>query len=273
MLLRQLPIEGIHTKWLTRHATLVLALLGDDHTPAAGDTNPDDLDDLQQLDAVRDHTKDDDTEDDGGGASRRRLLHARLGLRVPPDLVQVSVCDPQLRAQVGGMRHFAASVEDLNGWQTHPTAVAILENKETGYAVTEDLPGAVILHGHGRYIEQYARITWVRTAKQVVYWGDLDVPGLQFISDLRAHGIPATTILTDQATLERYRSLAVPGPAPRATAIPPHLTAPELQLYQLLIEHARADGTGLLLEQERIPWSTAAAELRVAVTGSPVEPR
>lgn len=92
--------------------------------------------------------------------------------------------------------------------------MAILENKETGYAVTEDLPGAVIGHGHGRYVEQYARITWVRTAQRVIYWGDLNVDGLQFISDLRAHGISATTIFTDIATLERYRNLTVPGPAP-----------------------------------------------------------
>ena len=29
MLLRQLPIEGIDTKWLSSHAQLILALLGD----------------------------------------------------------------------------------------------------------------------------------------------------------------------------------------------------------------------------------------------------
>ena len=35
MLLRQLPIEGIDTKWLSSHAQLILALLGDsDHGPA-----------------------------------------------------------------------------------------------------------------------------------------------------------------------------------------------------------------------------------------------
>jgi hypothetical protein len=65
------------------------------------------------------------------------------------------------------MRHFAAGVEDLNCWQTHPRAVAILQNKETGYAVTEDFPGVVILHGHGRYVEQYTRIGWVRDAQLV----------------------------------------------------------------------------------------------------------
>ncbi|MGH8573605.1 MAG: Wadjet anti-phage system protein JetD domain-containing protein, partial [Gammaproteobacteria bacterium] len=256
MLLRQLPIEGIDTKWLAGHATLVLALLGKgigtDTDDSAGDTGE----------------TDDTAATEDGGESRRRALHARLGLRIPPDLVQVSVCDARLRAQVGGMRHFAASVEDLNRWETNPEAVAILENKETGYAVTDDLRGAVILHGHGRYVEQYARIDWVRGAERVVYWGDLDVPGLQFVSDLRALGVPARTILTDRTTLERYRHLAVDRPAPRCAVAPAHLTTAELELYQLLVDHARVHDTGLLLEQERLPWPDAALQLRAALAGS-----
>jgi len=249
MLLRQLPIEGINTKWLVQHSALVLALLGDEPSTEFGGSPENTLEGTDTEMAV----------------SRRRALHTRLGLRVPPDLVQVSVCDPQLRAQAGGMRNFAASVADLNRWHAHPTAVAILENKETGYAGIEDLPGAVILHGHGRYVEQYARISWVRTAERLVYWGDLDIPGLQFISDLRALGITAETILTDQATLERYRRLAVPTAAPQAMTTPSHLTSPELGLYQMLVDHAHRHGTGLLLEQERIPWPIAAALLRDAL--------
>lgn len=254
MLLRQLPIEGIDTKWLAEHATLVLALLGQ---VAAAETE-------EVSEAVG------EPEDAGVAeavaASRRRVLHARLGLCVPPDLVQISVCDPSLRAQVGGMHHFAASVEDLNRWEAQPRAVAILENKETGYAVTDDLPGAVILHGHGRYVEQYARIDWVRqAAAQVVYWGDLDVPGLQFVSDLRALGVAARTVLTDLPTLNRYRRFAVDRPAPRLQAPPICLTASELELYQFLVDHAAQHGTGLLLEQERIPWPDAEPALRAAL--------
>lgn len=274
MLLRQLPIEGIHTKWLSRHAVLVLALLGEDQTPA--EHHPDDANNGREpLGGDEDGETDSDNGDvtpDGDHArvSRRRLLHTRLGLRVPPDLVQVSVCDPQLRAQVCGMRHFAASVDDLNRWSTRPDVVVILENKETGYAVTEDLPGTVILHGHGRYIEQYARITWVPAAQRVVYWGDLDVFGLQFISDLRAHGVAAVSILTDCPTLQRYRQLAVSTPAPQTRGTPPpRLNRAESQLYQLLIDHVRTNGEGLLLEQERIPWAAAASVLQSAVFGDP----
>ena len=101
-LLRQLPIEGIGTKWLQGHSTLVLSLLGDPDDPAAAADNNGDAD---------------------APASAMMRLHQRLGLRVPPALVQVAVLDPAIRAAAGGMRHFAASVEDLSAWTARPRTV------------------------------------------------------------------------------------------------------------------------------------------------------
>jgi hypothetical protein len=229
MLLRQLPIEGIGTKWLARHAQLVLAMLGDD------EPEPD---------------------DDFTNGPRRRRLHQRLGLRVPPDLVQVAVLDPHLRIHLAGMRHFAASVDDLNRWQHHPGTVLILENKETGYALTDDHDGVAVLHGGGLNVASYARITWVRQADKVIYWGDIDTAGLQFVSDLRGYGITVTTVMMDIDTLDRFGRLAVEGAGPQRNEVP-HLTDTERLLYQHLVDHATNTGAGLLLEQERIPWHHA----------------
>lgn len=241
MLLRQLPIEGIDTKWLAKHATLVLAILGNE----------------DQIDT---QTVDDDTP-----ASKKRTLHQRLGLQVVPELVQVSICDPALRAQLAGMRHLAATVDDLNRWPKHPDTVVILENKETAFAITDDHIGTVVLHGHGFHVEQYARITWVRKAGRVIYWGDIDAPGLQFVSDLRGLGIEAGTVLTDTGTLDKYQHLTVEGAGPQRNTTPPHLTSAERELYARLVEHAAEHGVGLLLEQERIPWNVAHQELMNAL--------
>jgi hypothetical protein len=232
MLLRQLPIEGIDTKWLSKHAHLVLALLGDPETEPS-------------------------TEPDPAAATARRLrLHERLGLRVPPDLIQVAVLDPDLRAHVGGMRHLAASIDDLNRWPHHPRTVLIIENKETGYALTDDYTATVALHGLGCSVAHYARINWIRGAGKVIYWGDIDTAGLTFINDLRGYGITATTVLMDIETLNRFAHLAVDGTCPQRIALP-HLTAAEEALYRQLVDYGTAHGNGLLLEQERIPWHHA----------------
>ena len=230
LMLRQLPIEGVDTKWLGKNKSLILALLGAADDPA---------------DEAADET-----------ASARMRLHERLGLRVPPDLIQLAVLDPELRSMVGGMRHFAASVDDLNALGLRPRTVVILENKETGYAVTGDLAGTIVCHGAGFSIVNYARVTWIRNAPQVIYWGDIDAPGLQFVSDLRGLGVAAHTVLMDLATLERYRHLAVTGAGPARHELP-NLKPPEQQLYAHLVQYAADHGTGLLLEQERIPWIQA----------------
>jgi hypothetical protein len=247
LMLRQLPIEGVDTKWLGRNKSLVLALLGAEDDPADEAANETD-----------------------GPASARMRLHERLGLRVPPDLIQIAVLDPEMRSVVGGLRHFAASVEDLNALGLRPRTVVILENKETGYAITGDLAGTVVCHGAGFSIVNYARVTWIRNAPQVIYWGDIDAPGLQFVSDLRGLGIAARTVLMDRATLERYRHLAVTGAGPARHELP-NLEPPEQQLYAHLVQHAADHGTGLLLEQERIPWAHAYQQLTHTI-GTPASP-
>ncbi|MEU8319738.1 Wadjet anti-phage system protein JetD domain-containing protein [Nonomuraea sp. NPDC048881] len=244
LLMRQLPIEGIDTKWLERHQHIVLVLLGEPDLP-----------------------HEPDTEEGTAGPSQRRRLHQRLGLRVPPELVHIAVLCPDLRAQVGGMRHFAASTADLSQWKYHPTNVIILENKETGYALTDDFPGTVALHGNGFNIAVYADISWIHTATTILYWGDIDLPGLQFINDLRARAISARTILMNPATLDAYRHLTVEGAGPQRASLH-HLDDTEQHLYQQLLDYAETHPTGLLLEQERIPWQPALSTLTAALSAN-----
>ncbi|MGA6205455.1 Wadjet anti-phage system protein JetD domain-containing protein [Nocardia testacea] len=239
MLLRQLPIEGINTKWLARHATLLLSLLGDEQSSENIANEP-----SEELDT------------DEGSVSLRGQLHRRLGLRIPPYLIQVAVLDPELRLQLAGMRHLAAGVEDLSRWPRTPDTVVILENKETGYAITDDHPGTVVLHGAGFGVAHYARIKWVRAARKVIYWGDIDLPGLAFLSDLRGNGVAANSVHMDLETLKLFRHLTVEG-APANRINVPHLTEPERRLYDHLLDYSTTHDTGLLLEQERITWDHA----------------
>jgi hypothetical protein len=72
LMLRQLPIEGVDTKWLGKNKSLVLALLG-----------------------AEDDLADEAVNETDGPASARMRLHERLGLRVPPELIQIAVLDPK----------------------------------------------------------------------------------------------------------------------------------------------------------------------------------
>jgi hypothetical protein len=162
------------------------------------------------------------------------------------------------------MRHFAASIDDLNRWPRHPPTVIMIENKETGFAITEDHPGTVVFHGQGFNVASYARITWIRSAQTIIYWGDIDAPGLQFVSDLRGYGLPATTVLMDTITLDRFRHLSTNGATPQRATLP-RLTASENAVYARLVHHAGTHQDGLLLEQERIPWPHAYGTLTAAL--------
>jgi len=234
------------TKWLARHAHLVLALLGDKTLPDNGDGDGDEP--ILTM-------------------SRRREIHRRLGLRTPPELVQIAVPCPSLRKQIGGMRHLAASIEDLNAWPDQPDIIVIIENKETAYALTTDHPGMIVLHGEGFDVATYARLSCMRTATKVVYWGDIDLAGLHFLDDLRAYGVQVQSALMDLPTLNRYRHLAVEGAAPYRKNVA-HLNEPEQELYGHLVAHANEIGCGLLLEQERIPWTHAHSILIAAADNS-----
>jgi len=260
LLLRQIPVEGIGTKWLEKHRVLVLAMLGDAPATEPAETS------LGDDDGAVDDTLSGADGPDAPSSSKRRL-HERLGLRMPPELVQVAVLDPALRAQVGGMRHFAASVEDLCSWEKTPASVVILENKETGYAFTDDLPGVVVLHGHGFSVLNYARIDWVRAAEKVVYWGDIDGPGVEFVSDLRGFGVQAESVLMNTATLQAFRHLAIDGAAPQRRTVQ-HLDALERELYEHLGAYARTHRQGLLLEQERIPWEHALSAVQALLAAA-----
>jgi hypothetical protein len=235
LLPRQLPVEGISTKWLEHHLALVAGITGRDAVAAEE------------------------------GPQAAAGLYESLGLRSLPRQIPVLILDPALRAAFGGMRHFQAGVDDLNAWTQTPETILITENKQTAYALEDEhLQGTVVMHSMGFHTDLYARVHWVRDARSVIYWGDLDTFGLEALNKLRANGIKARSILTDIATFERYARLAVPAPIPKLQAVT-HLDADERALYAALLDHARQQGEGILLEQERIPWDLARAAIHTAL--------
>jgi hypothetical protein len=226
--IRQVPILGMHTKWLARHRRLVLACLNITQLPHGTDRPDAELDQCD-LDP--------------------------LGLKAMSTHVNVILADPADRALVGGLRHLSAPLPEIDALPLHPEMVLIVENKESAYLVP-DSPRTVVIHSLGNHLNVLDEIGWLDGARHL-YWGDLDRAGLTLLSRARAVLPRLVSVLMDLATLEEHIALAVED---ETRADPPNanLTDDEVAaLSALSTEHE----THLRLEQERIPSSFVLEQL------------
>ena len=132
--------------------------------------------------------------------------------------------------------------------QTAPEGpfVLIIENEQT--ALSLDLGNVPIFFGLGYGVTLLASLPWMKE-KRILYFGDLDTHGLAILAECRRLFPQTESVLTDLATFERFRALAVPEP--KQAALPTdRLTTEERALGERLLAE------GLRLEQERIPLET-----------------
>ena len=132
--------------------------------------------------------------------------------------------------------------------QTAPEGpfVLIIENEQT--ALSLDLGNVPIFFGLGYGVTLLASLPWMKE-KRILYFGDLDTHGLAILAECRRLFPQTESVLTDLATFERFRALAVLEP--KQAALPTdRLTTEERDLGERLLAE------GLRLEQERIPLET-----------------
>jgi hypothetical protein len=227
---RSVPVPGMHTKWLARHRSMVIACLGTPTDPGESaevseDPDPADIPD-GDLDA--------------------------LGLRPLPREISIVIADPVLRASTGGLRQITAPVNELAALQMQPDTILIVENKEP--AVTwSDTAGLVVIHSLGNHLDVLSLLPWIRL-DSCWYWGDLDRHGFTLLSRARTMISRLESLLMTPGDIETYRPLGVKEKLerydqPDSTLAPAEASA--LAGLQL------ADGNYLRIEQERIPSSDA----------------
>lgn len=217
---RQVPIEGVHAKWLNAHQTLVRLLAG--------------LDDLHLAPAH-------------------------------PARVHFTYLDPE-HLDGGGRKHDSYSLGDTVALPYTPSVVVISENKDTAVGFPR-VRGGVAVEGAGAGGGAIAALPWIQNASVVVYWGDMDIDGLEILNEFRACGLPAGSMFMDLATYAAYQRYGTNHdrngkPLSVRPARPvPHLCGGERELYDLL-----TSGTApvLRVEQERIPLELALRELSCA---------
>lgn len=216
---RQLPVSGLDSKWLDGRKRLLTDLVA----------------------AIQ---EDSSSEVD---------FYQRCGLKAPPLLVRMRVLDQSLRAHVGGVGDITAPVDDLVGISWPVSHVFIVENLQTGLAMS-DMPGAVVFMRLGYNVDVLARLPWLARAR-CIYWGDLDTHGFAILHRARSYIPELQSVLMDEETLLRHKALWVDEAAQHSAAELTLLTKDEQQLYRDLKQQRW--GQNVRLEQERIDWTAA----------------
>ena len=224
---RQLPVSGLDSKWLDGRKGLLTNLVA-----AIQQDSSSDLD-----------------------------FYQRCGLKAPPILVRMRVLDQALRARVGGMGDITAPVEDLVGLNLPVSHVFIVENLQTGLAMS-DMPGAVVFMRLGYNVDVLVHFPWLARAK-CIYWGDLDTHGFAILHRARSYIPELQSVLMDEDTLLQHKALWVDESAQHPATELTLLTEQEQQLYRDLKQQRW--GHNVRLEQERIDWNTAWSVLKRTV--------
>ncbi len=270
---RQLPVEGIDTKWVTSHSRLLALLAGADVTnqitaPSAHATGrdsglsecPPPTDENAPVSTTR---APDDTDTDGDEAEKQIVALNALGLRPRPTYVRIALLDPADRAQLAGIRDLAVSSEQLALLTVRPRHLIVIENLETALTVP-DMDGTLVIHSLGHNLTPLRDLGWAQGAEQVTYWGDLDNEGFTILNAFRGLGYPARSVLMDEATLLRYRRFTVEDTATPDRGDLSNLTPVEYDTWQGLLSDRW--GRRLRLEQERIPFAVGVQALRGAAS-------
>lgn len=216
---RQLPVSGLDSKWLDGRKGLLTDLVAAIQEDSSGEVD----------------------------------FYQRCGLKAPPLLVRMRVLDQALRAHVGGVGDITAPVEDLAGLSWPVSHVFIVENLQTGLAMS-DMPGAVVFMRLGYNVDVLARLPWLARAR-CIYWGDVDTHGFAILHRARSYIPELQSVLMDEETLLRHKALWVDEAAQHSAAELTLLTKDEQQLYRDLKQQRW--GQNVRLEQERIDWTTA----------------
>ncbi len=213
---REIPLEGIDSKWFERHrrtlAALWSALFEDTFTTAN--------------------------------------FAVAVGLRTPPKYVRIRHATPWFGGGSSTESYdperdaLMVTIDQLARRAPASRTVLIVENEQTGLSLAApvDVP---ILIGMGYGVAALEEIAWLADAR-ILYFGDLDTHGLAILAECRKRFPQTESLLMDLATFERFRSLAVTEPR-QAGPLPENLEESEAALYKELLR------TKARLEQERIP--------------------
>ena len=224
--LRQIDVQGVDTKFIERHRSLLGEMLDIVLPPEAIDTQ-------------------------STGANGFAL---RYGFKSKPVQIRFRFLDQKLRIQ--GLSDLAVTSDEFARLALAVKKVFITEN-EINFLAFPDVPDSLVLFGSGYGFDHLAQAEWLQSM-EVFYWGDIDTHGFAILDQLRSKLPAAHSLLMDRATLLEYRNLWGSEERP-ASRVLERLRPDESALYDDL-RFNRITPT-LRLEQERIGFAWVEAAL------------
>lgn len=234
--LRQIPVQGIDTKWVDLQRRGVVSDFLRRLRWQAGTPSPDE-------------------------PSPEQDFFERCGLLRPTPTLRILLLSPELRHAAGGLRDIQAPLEQLQRLDLAPRRALVVENLETAYCLP-DYAGTVAFVKLGNAVSLASQMPWMRGVP-VVYWGDIDTYGFSILAQARKTLGNVTSTLMDEATLKAFIDRCILEPVQTCNADRAWLSADEADVYKGLVEGTW--GRSLRLEQERIDWTYCRQRLNEAL--------
>lgn len=198
--LRQLPIEGVDTKFFERNSSILDELL------------------LHVLPARVDLDK--------------RRFEERHGLRWEEALIRLRFLDPLLQSARGfPVADFALPSPSFRALPLEGVTAIVTENLRNFLALPS-FKGAVAVFGGGDAAVLLANAPWLAKTR-ILYWGDMDGRGYAILGRLRKEYGQTESVLMDMATFQANRNWAVK--VPKAFFEVPSLGSDEQAALQYLL--------------------------------------
>jgi len=225
--LRELAIEGVDTKFIERHRSVLDLLLSLLLPKEAYDP---------EITAL------------ANGAFERKY-----GLRYPLPQIRFRILDPVLT--LSGLDDFAIPVDSLTELDLPVKRAFVVENKMS-FLSFPSVESSIVIFGSGYGVGYLKAAKWLQN-KELIYWGDIDSHGFAILSQFRSAFTQVRSMLMDEKTLVQYRDLSVEEPeGKRFVGEALSLTEQEQKLFRMIrSKHLR-------LEQERIPFDAVIEAVR-----------
>lgn len=179
-----------------------------------------------------------------------RNFERRYGLKYSEPHIRIRILDEAVAEQYfSGLSDFSLCESDFAKLRLPLKNIVIMENKTNysnilNFLSLPHLQQTIAVFGSGFRVWLLKSASWLSDI-DIYYWGDIDVQGLQILSQLRGYHPNVRAFLMDFETLNAFKDHWTEG-TETSVSLPEHLNEEETRLFEFLRDK------NIRLEQEKI---------------------